>query len=107
MKIFQTIRKQYAIVGISSSNQSTQKYLFNERILIIFILFGCTIVSQFVYIYVANSFMDCVDCVFSLSAGIIVCVCFLAIVFRRATLFECIDSIEKLIDSSKPFWGCN
>lgn len=95
MKIFQTLRKQLAIVGISPSNQS-----FNERVFFGFSLFGCSVSSQFVYIYVANSLMDSMECICSLSAGIIIFVCFVAVIFRKSTLFESVDNFEKLIDTS-------
>lgn len=105
IKIFQTLRRHYAILGISSSNQSAQKCLVNKRILIFFLLFGCSVVSQLVYIRLANSFLDSMDCICSLYGGGIICVCFTAIVCRKNKLFETIEDIEKLIDSSMPFWS--
>lgn len=102
MKILRTLRKQFAIVGIfSSSNSSTKRLPLNYRLLLGFFLFGCTIASQCVYIWVANDLIDCVECICSLSAGCIIFVCFAAIVFRKSELFETIDNMEKLIDTSK------
>lgn len=103
MKFFQTVRKQFAVVGISStSDQSTQKYPYNEKVLLTFLTYGCTLVSQTVYIFcVASGFMEYMECVSALFAGTIIFVCFAAIVFKKRTLFESIDDIEKLIDSSK------
>lgn len=98
MKIFQTVRKHYAIMGISSpSDQSA-----SEIVLLGFLIFGCSFASQFMYIFrVASGFMEYMECVSSLSAGGIIFVSFAAIVFRKRTLFESIDNIEKLVDSSK------
>lgn len=105
MKIFQTVRKQYVIVGINLSNQWTQKYPFSKRVLFGFLLFGYLILSQFVYsFHVADGFMEYVECVSSTSAGILVFVCFAAIDFRKTTLFEIIDNIEKLVDTSEPIF---
>lgn len=102
MKIFRTVRKQYAILGIRSSNQSIRNYSFNKRILFGFLLFAYLILSHFVYFFhVANGFMDCMECICSLSASIIMFVCLAAIVFRKNTLFECIHNMEKLIDTSE------
>lgn len=102
MKVFQTLRRQYAILGISSPNPSPQQCPFNERVFFGVFLFGCFIGSQFMYIaYVASSFMDDMQCICSLSGTIIIFVCFLAIVFRKTTLFESIENIEKLIETSK------
>lgn len=101
MKIFQTVQKYYAILGISPSNS---KYPISERVFFGFLLFGCSATSQFVYIFhVANGLIEYMECVGSICGGIIIFVCFLAIVLRKTTLFKSIDSIEKLIDTSEPF----
>lgn len=102
MKIFRTIQKQYAVLGISASEQLIQKYAVSGKELVGFLLFGCLIISQLIYIFrVANGFMEYIVCICSVSGGIIVFVCFAAIVFEKVTVFACIDSIEKLIDISK------
>lgn len=105
MKIFQTVRRQYAIVGICRpSNQSTQECPFNNRILFGFLLFGCLILLQFVYIlHVANGFMEFMVSACSTSASITMFVCFAAVVYRKSTLFECFDNMKKLINSSMIF----
>lgn len=101
MIIFRTVRNKYAMVGISSSNQWTQKYSFNKRVCFGFLLFGCVAVSQLVYVfYVANGLMEYMECISTGSGTIIMFVCFAAIVFRKTKLFESIDEFEKLIDTS-------
>lgn len=102
MKIFQTVRKKYAMAGISASQQWTQKYAFNNKELFGFLIFGFVIVSQLVYIFfVANDLMEYMECASTGSGTIIMFACFAGIVFRRTALFETIDNIEKLIDTSK------
>lgn len=102
MKIFQTIQAQYAILGVSSSNHSTRKYMFSTRVLFGFLLIGCTIVSHFLYIfYVANDFMKYVASICVASGTTLTFVSLAAIVFRKAQLFGCIDIIEKFIDTSE------
>lgn len=102
MKIFQTIQKQYATVGISPSNPSTRDLPFNGRILFGFLLFGCLILLQLMHIfYVASGFLEYVVCVSTTCGTVIVLVCFGAIVFRTAVLFEGIEKIEEVIDKSK------
>lgn len=65
-------------------------------------LFASSTASQLVYIScVANDFMEYMECVGVISGNIIVFVCFAAIVFKRSSLFENIDKIEKHIDLSK------
>lgn len=108
MRIFQRIQRQYAILGIRPSKRWLQNDLpFNGRIALGFSLFACLICSQFVYIiYVANDFMEYIECICSVSGAIITFVCFAAVVYRRTTLFDGIGDIEKLIDTSKTLSSC-
>lgn len=101
LRIFEHVRKQYAALGINlSSNQWTHKYPLNGRVLFGLLLFGCVIVSHFVYIfYVANSFMDYMVGICSLSGCLMIFVCFANAIFKRTSLFESIDNIGKLIAS--------
>lgn len=108
MRFFQTIRKQYAIMGISSSNQWTPELPFSERVLLGFLLFGCAIISHLVYTFhVADGFIEYVECICTTSASIIVFICFVAIVLRKTKLFETIDNIKKLIDTSETILRSN
>lgn len=100
MKFFENIQKHYAILGISPSQQSTQKCLCNERIFFGFLLFGWLIFLHFMYIfYVANDLMEYIESICVTSACIIIFSCFATIVLRKTTLFEIIDNMEKLIDT--------
>lgn len=102
MKVFQTVRRNYSILGISPTNQSDRsKCPINSRIFLISFSFGCSVISQMWFIHLANSFAECMECIGSLSAGIIVFVSFAAIVFRKTELFECFDRVEELIRSSE------
>lgn len=102
MKIFEIVQRNYATLGISSSHQSTQKYPFNKRELFGFILFACTTVLQYVgTFHDSSNFMEFMVSVCATSGGTLIFVFFLAIVFRKTTLFQSIEHIEKVIDSSE------
>lgn len=103
MKIFIKVQQYYEILGISSSsNRSTLKCLLNNRVFFGLSLFGCSIVSHFLYTFrVANNFVEYMLGICSLSGSFILFVCFVAVAFQRTTLFECIDKIEKDMDASK------
>lgn len=103
MKIFKIIQRHYAILGIfPSSNQSPKTWSFNKRVLIGFSLFGCLIISKFLYIFRGDTgFIEYMDGICTTLLSILSFLCFAIIVFRRATLFEGIDNIEKLIETSK------
>lgn len=103
MKILKTVQNHYATLGVSSSKQLTKKYPFSERVFFGFFLFVYLLVSELVYIYyVAIGFMEYMDCICTISTSIIIFVCFMAIVHRKTTLFESIENLEKLIETSEP-----
>lgn len=102
MKVFKVVQRQYAMLGISSSNQWNQNNLFNERVLFICLIYVYAVGLYTVYIIrVASGFMEYVDCICATSATIMVFISFAAIVFRRNKLFRSIANIEKLIDTSE------
>lgn len=102
IKILELVQRHYAILGITPSNQSPQKYSFNRRVFFGFLLFGCVIVLHMMYIFrVANGFMDYIVCICSLSGNTITFICFAAVVFKSNLLFEMIGNMETLIDTSE------
>lgn len=102
MKIFRTVQKQYAIIGVSPSNQALRKYPFDERVLSVFLSIASYVILQCVYMFHgANSFMAQVECICSLFGAIMIFACFAAIEFRETTLFQSIGNIERLVDTSK------
>lgn len=103
MKILRLVQKNYAILGISPSHNSNQRSRFNGRVLFGFSLFGCVVVFQLVFMFhMDGGLMEYMDAICSISATILMFICFVAIVLKETTLFESIDSIEKLIDTSEP-----
>lgn len=98
MKILVIIQKHFASLGISSPQQSK----FNGRVFFGFLMFGCVIASQSLYIFhVANGFMEHIQGISQTSASFIIFVCFATFVFERNVLFECIGNLEELIEASK------
>lgn len=99
MKIFKILQRQYAILGISPSISLNS---FKKRVLFGFLMFGYLFISGFVYTsYVANDFMEYVECCCALSACVIIFVCYAAVAFRKTILFDGIDNIERFIDTRK------
>lgn len=98
IKIFETVRRNYAMLGISPSQQSTKIYPFNGRVLFGFLLFGCTIISQLAYtIQVASGFMGYMNCICAASGTTVMFIGFATIVLNMNLLFKSIDEIEKLM----------
>lgn len=105
MKIFRTVRKLYAILGIDSPNQSLQERHFSKREIFGLSSIGCLIISQFVYIfYVASSFMGYMEAICAISLTTILFVSFATIILKKTVLFELYDRIENLIDTSEAIW---
>lgn len=104
MEIFKIVRKHYVILGIRSTRLSTQNYRFSDNIRLFFglLLYGCSFVSQYVYIfYVASGFMEHMVCICTTAGNVITFVCFVAIAFRMNLLFKAIDNMNVLVNSSK------
>lgn len=96
MKIFRTIQKRFAIVGIGHN-------IAHKRIFFGFSIFACATISQVMYIFrTANDFMAYIEGVCWISGSFIVSVCFTTILFKRKILFESIHSYEKFLDTSEP-----
>lgn len=101
MKIFQLIQSYYELMGISSWQQSTKKHSLSKRALFGFILLELCIVSHFLYMfYVANGYMEYVECISTTSGSIITFVCFATIAIKSDILFKIIDNIEGFIVNS-------
>lgn len=107
MKFFDLVRRHYTILGISATNQSTQRYPLNKRVLFGLSLFVCSFVSHFVYIFrVASGFMDYMVGICTVSGCTIMFVAFVDICLEKNLLFESFDNVEKLIDTSEPVPIC-
>lgn len=96
------LQKQYAMLGISASHHSAQNYLLNKRVFFGLSSIFCLIISQFMYaIRLAVDFMEYMECICWILADYLAIICFVAIIWRKTTLFKLIDNTEKFIDSSK------
>lgn len=96
MKVFLTLTKAYAILGISSSSQSNQKIFMG------FSLWAWMMISHVMYIfYVASAYMEYMESVCMTTGSIIVFVCYADIVFKSHTIFDVFDKIENFIESSE------
>lgn len=101
MKIFQFLQKQLAIAGICNATSNESTINLARMTIVGGVLFYC-VISLFVYIiHVASGFMEYVECICVASGSIILFVWFAAIVYQKTALFECIDKIQKLIDTSE------
>lgn len=96
MKIFYTIQKQYALLGICSLPQSTKNRPFHHTAVHFnFVSLTSVIVSQFLYTFRESiGFMEYIEEVCAAAGSIIIFICLAAIVSRKTTLFNGIDNFE-------------
>lgn len=100
MKIFQTVQKNLAILGISSM-QSNQAF-YNRKYLLYLLLSGSLIIMNCVFlIYVAKSFKEYTDSIYITSVSIALFISLSFLIRRMRNLFEFIDNLEKIVDDSE------
>ena len=98
MKILQSVQAKYELLGINLE-QSTHRFPHNPKIFCGFLLFGLTTASFVVYlIQVADTLIECIECITTTSAALIIAVCLGAIVFKMSKLFENISILENVIE---------
>ena len=101
MKIFEIVRRNYEILGITSA-QSLQKYRLNIRINMALLLIGfITFLHTMQIIFVASTLTERMESATTTSGSVIISICFITIIFKMRTLFECIDFFEDMIAKSK------
>lgn len=101
MKIFQTIENNFALMGITA-DQSTHKYPFNARNLLVLLTLLTTLFSDVMYlIYDTNDFKEYTISVFSASTMTVAICIFCIILFRMRRIFDYLNHIEGIINNSK------
>lgn len=99
MKIFQTIQKNHAIVGIVPRKQNQS---FNGRLVVTFSLFGLSFTSSAIFLfYKANSFLDYSNNMYITTGQAMLFIVCTIIIFKKAKLFQFIDHLEKSLNQSK------
>lgn len=98
MKLFQTIQKNHAIVGI----RSNQTHAINGRVVVTFSIYVLGFTSCAIYLFhEANTFFEYSSNMF-LTTGLIMIIVVYAIIFFKITkLFELISDCERVFDRSK------
>lgn len=100
MKIFHSIQKNFAILGVDLY-QSKQDHAFNQRNVMVLIIFGLSLISGCVSVSHANTFSEYIN---AFHIGVTVAfggLTFAIVMYQMKLLFAFIESIEKLIDESE------
>ena len=97
MKLFQTVQRDLALMGIEQ-NQAP----FNKRHLKGCLLFGANIFFGCVdFCLKVNHIKENMNNVFMLSTGMLIYIAYAHTVFEAKKLFEFIQNVEKAVDESE------
>lgn len=101
VKVFQTIQRQFAILGINS-DLIDKPYPFNRRIFIGFLILYSAFSSYLIFIiYEADTFYECAQSIYFSSVVILVAFCLMILLFRVHKLFKLITSVQNVIETSE------
>lgn len=98
MKLFQIIQKKFAFFGITST-QSIEAHPFNEKILLVYVVYGSTWISSVLFLVRrASTFEEYTNNIYITTATAMIIFCFTVVVLRMPKLFEFINKCERLTE---------
>lgn len=101
IKIFLIIQKNFATVGINS-NLVTQDYPFNERILKGYLIICSWTISNVLYCFHGpESFSEYTQSIYVCSLCILISIAYTILILKVEKLFEFIDGVENVVNTSK------
>lgn len=101
MKLFKSIQKHFAVVGISSRH-ANQKHLLNAKNVTATIIFGLTFTVKAMYlVHGAEQFEEYIAALFVVTALVSITVCFAIFIWKMPNVFQLIDTFEKTVNESK------
>ena len=98
MKLFQVIQKKFTTLGINRS-ESSQKWLFNERIILLFVIFAYACTTSIIFLYKeAKTFGE-----YTININVTITLVSISFVFTIAAIniqniFKFFDDFERIID---------
>lgn len=100
MKVFQTLLKRFAIMGIHSE-QLTKNHLFNASNVTVLIIFVTSSIAAHAYLWFqANTFIEYGDSVYETSCVTVSNVDFVVVLWKMPKLFRFIEHLETFIVKS-------
>lgn len=97
MKIFQTIRKNHATVGICQTQKAA-----HEKVVVTLSLYGLTFASSVIFLFHdADTFLDYSNNMYITTGQAMIFIVCTIVTFKMVELFRFIDNLEGLINQSK------
>lgn len=104
MKLFQSIQKGFAVLGIQSP-QLDEKPSFNIKFFIILILIFMHFVFNLKFLlFIAQDFEEFVNIFHALIMGFIIIMNEMLIIWKSKKIFKFISSFESFIEKSESIW---
>lgn len=101
LKIFQLIKRNFAILGISS-NSLNKKYLLNKNVLTASLFYGLNFTLNAIFLFCkANNFQEYTDSIYVTTAVLTIFVCYVITIFKVTNIFEFIEHCETIVDESE------
>lgn len=101
MKIFETVRNNFAILGVTSA-QSAQANVHNAKVTMALVLIGVFTFFHVMHIFlVASNIKERMESATTTSGSVLISLCITTIIFKMRTVFECIHGFEDLIAMSE------
>lgn len=101
MKIFESIQKQFGLLGIQST-LCPQRYSFNVKNSIALLILGqCSIISIIFLIFETKSLKDYADSLYMSATAILLTFNFLVYILNTSNIFELIANFENTIEKRK------
>lgn len=101
MKLFQIIRKKFAVLGISPAN-SIQKYPLNPKLVLVYFIYGATWSSSALFLYrKANTFEEYTNNIYVTSATAMIIITYTVVVTKMSKFFTYINNYGQTVERSE------
>lgn len=102
MEVIQSIRNQFATIGIGDYDQTSRTYPLNERNAMVFLLFVLNIIINGVFfLHGADNFEDYVNSTFTCSTIIVAGTAFAIIVWKMTKISTFFNNLGMIVANSE------
>lgn len=102
MKVFVVFQRKCSSLGIYLGSECTPKNSINFKNRFILFVLICGIISCCLQLfYVANSFKDFINSIYTISALLTCTICFSTLIWKMSLLSKYLEKLEKIINKSE------
>lgn len=101
MEILQTLRKYFALVGITENASIRKQWIIGKRVIILITFSSSVTANTIFFFYEAENFEEYTNCIHSIFTMIVCGIEFLLLISKTEKLFDFIKHFEEIIKKSK------